>query len=137
MSDHSPCTVDLKRLDIGDFGAAWGGIAGLQVSLPAVWTQARQRGFALTDVVRWMAARPASLAGLRRKGQIALGFDADLCLFAPDEAFVVDAGKLHHRNQISAYHGRALAGVVYGTWLRGHEVTGAEPHGMLLSRRDA
>jgi allantoinase len=137
VSDHSPCTVELKRLDIGDFGVAWGGIAGLQVGLPAVWTQARQRGFTLADVVRWMATRPAALAGCRRKGQIAVGFDADLCLFAPDEAFVVDVRKLRHRNQISAYDGRALAGVVYGTWLRGHEVAGSEPHGMLLSRGDA
>lgn len=134
VSDHSPCTAELKRLDIGDFGVAWGGIASLQLGLPAVWTQARQRGFALTDVVRWMSTRPAELAGLRRKGQIALGNDADLCLFAPDEAFVVDAERLHHRNRITAYHGRALAGVVYGTWLRGHEVTGDTPGGVLLSR---
>lgn len=137
VSDHSPCTAELKRFDVGDFGLAWGGIAGLQVSLPAVWTQARQRGFALTDVVRWMATRPAELAGLRHKGQLALGNDADLCLFAPDEAFVVEAEKLHHRNAISAYHGRALAGVVYGTWVRGQEVTGSQPHGRLLSRGEA
>jgi allantoinase len=134
VSDHSPCTPELKRLDIGDFGVAWGGIASLQVSLPAVWTAARERGFGLTDVVRWMAARPAELAGLRRKGKLEVGFDADLCVFAPDEDFVVDARKLHHRNAISAYHGRALAGVVHGTWLRGQEVTGRDPHGTLLSR---
>jgi allantoinase len=137
VSDHSPCTVELKRFDTGDFRAAWGGIAGLQVGLPAVWTQARQRGFALTDVVRWMSSRPAELAGLSRKGFIAPGYDADLCLFAPDEAFVVNAERLHHRNPVSAYHGRALAGVVYGTWLRGQEVTGQQPHGALLNRRDA
>jgi allantoinase len=136
VSDHSPCTVELKRFDTGDFRAAWGGIAGLQVGLPAVWSQARQRGFALTDVVRWMSSRPAEFAGLSRKGVIAPGYDADLCLFAPDEAFVVNAERLHHRNPVSAYHGRALAGVVYGTWLRGHEVTGRQPHGLLLNRRD-
>jgi allantoinase len=134
VSDHSPCTAELKRFDIGDFGVAWGGIASLQLGLPAVWTQARQRGLALTDVVRWMSTRPAELAGMRRKGQIAIGYDADLCLFATDEAFVVDAERLHHRNRITAYHGRALAGVVYGTWLRGREVTGDTPHGVLLSR---
>ena len=44
VSDHSPCTPDLKRLDVGDFGLAWGGIASLQVALPAVWTGARTRG---------------------------------------------------------------------------------------------
>lgn len=132
VSDHSPCTVELKRFDTGDFGQAWGGIAGLQVGLPAVWTGARERGFALSDVVRWMAERPAELVGLRHKGKIAIGNDADLCVFAPDEEFTVDTGALHHRNQVSAYHGRTLAGVVRSTWLRGNEIT--EPRGRLLSR---
>jgi allantoinase len=132
VSDHSPCTVELKRFDTGDFGQAWGGIAGLQVGLPAVWTGARERGFALTDVVRWMAQRPAELVGLRHKGKIKIGSDADLCVFAPDEEFTVDAATLHHRNPVSAYHGRTLAGVVRSTWLRGREIT--EPRGRLLSR---
>ncbi|MGH3949802.1 MAG: allantoinase AllB [Pseudonocardiaceae bacterium] len=134
VSDHSPCTPELKRFDVGDFGVAWGGIASLQLGLPSVWTQARQRGFALTDVVRWMAERPAAQVGMRNKGHIALGYDADFCVFAPDEAFVVDVAKLRHRNPVSAYHGRPLAGVVRGTWLRGAEITGDQPQGRLLSR---
>jgi allantoinase len=134
VSDHSPCTAELKRFDSGDFGLAWGGIAGLQVGLPAVWTRARRLGIALTDVVDWMAAAPAELVGLRRKGRIALGRDADLCVFAPDEAFVVDAARLRHRNPVSAYHGRTLYGAVRRTWLRGREITGDAPHGALLSR---
>jgi allantoinase len=137
VSDHSPCTPELKRFDTGDFGAAWGGIASLQVGLPAVWTQARRRGFTLTDVVRWMAARPAELVGLRHKGEIAVGRDADLCAFAPDETFVVDAQDLLHRNPVTPYHGRELTGVVRTTWLRGREITGSRPHGMLLSRGEA
>ncbi|KAA2253655.1 allantoinase AllB [Solihabitans fulvus] len=137
VSDHSPSTVELKRFDIGDFGVAWGGVSSLQLGLPAVWTQARQRGHTLVDVVRWMAERPAALVGMRRKGHIALGYDADFCVFAPDEAFVVDAERLHHRNPVTPYHGRPLAGVVRGTWLRGHEITGNRPHGQLLTRGDA
>ncbi|WP_199430328.1 allantoinase AllB [Qaidamihabitans albus] len=136
VSDHSPCTPELKHLDTGDFGTAWGGIAGLQVGLPAVWTQARQRGFALTDVVRWMAERPAAQAGLHRKGGIAVGNDADFCVFAPDEAFVVDAAALAHRNPVSAYHGRPLAGVVRSAWLRGEQITGERPRGRLLGREE-
>jgi allantoinase len=58
-----------------------------------VWTEARRRGFSLGDVVSWMAERPARLAGLRRKGQIAPGYDADCCVFAPDEAFTVDPAR--------------------------------------------
>ncbi|MEV7096482.1 allantoinase AllB [Amycolatopsis sp. NPDC051045] len=134
VSDHSPCTPELKRFDSGDFGAAWGGISSLQLGLPAIWTQARQRGFALTDVVRWMAERPAAQAGMRRKGRLAVGHDADFCVFAPDEAFVVDVAKLKHRNPVSAYDRRPLAGVVRSTWLRGTEITGDEPRGALLTR---
>ncbi|MPY79954.1 MAG: allantoinase AllB [Actinophytocola sp.] len=134
VSDHSPCTPELKRFDVGDFGVAWGGIASLQLGLPAIWTQARQRGFALTDVVRWMAERPAAQVGMRSKGHVALGYDADFCVFAPDEGFVVDAAALRHRNPVSAYHGRTLSGVVRSTWLRGAEVSGEEPAGTLLRR---
>ena len=133
VSDHSPCTPELKRFDIGDFGAAWGGIASIQVGLPAVWTRARERGFALTDVVKWMAGRPAELVGLERKGRIAVGADADFCVFAPDETFVVDVANLRHRNPVSAYHGRSLTGVVRSTWLRGREIAD-EPRGELLVR---
>ena len=72
--DHSPCTPELKALEAGDFVAAWGGIAGLQLALPVVWTEARARGHSLVDVVRWMCAAPARLAGLAgRKGAIAAG----------------------------------------------------------------
>jgi allantoinase len=135
VSDHSPCTPDLKRFDVGDFGLAWGGIAGLQLGLSAIWTQARQRGFELSDVVGWLAKGPADLVGLTNKGRIEVGADADFCVFAPDDAFVVDVRKLAHRNPVSAYHDRPLAGVVRQTWLRGKRITGDEPIGELLSRK--
>ena len=134
VSDHSPCVPELKRLDIGDFGVAWGGIASVELSLPAVWTAARAHGYGLVDVVRWMAERPADVVGLRRKGRIALGGDADFCVFAPDEAFLVDPTRLHHRHPLTPYAGRPLAGLVRATWLRGREVTGDTPRGALLSR---
>ena len=140
VSDHSPCTADLKHPDTGDFAAAWGGIASLQLGLPAVWTAARSRGVPLTDVVTWMATRPARLAGLTRKGELAPGRDADLAVFAPDDSFVVDAAALEHRNPVSAYHGRRLTGVVRRTWLRGIPVgppTTGEPTGRLLSRSES
>jgi allantoinase len=137
VSDHSPCTVALKRRDVGDFGLAWGGISSLQVGLSAVWTQARLRGHSLVDVVRWMAERPARLAGLQHKGRIERGYHADFAVFAPDDAFVVDPQRLHHRNPITPYAYRPLAGVVRSTWLRGSQVTGDKPEGRLISRGEA
>ncbi|MBA2415502.1 MAG: allantoinase AllB [Geodermatophilaceae bacterium] len=137
VSDHSPCTAELKRFDTGDFGVAWGGISSLQLGLPAMWTEARTRGHTLVDVVRWMAERPAEIAGLRMKGRIALGCHGDFCVLAPDEGFVVDAATLHHRNPVTPYAGRSLAGVVRSTWLRGHRLDGYEPRGRFLTRGEA
>ncbi|WP_116449342.1 allantoinase AllB [Blastococcus litoris] len=131
VSDHSPCTPELKRLDVGDFGAAWGGIASLQVALPVVWSGARSRGIGLAEVVRWMAGAPARLAGLPGKGSIAVGKDADLVAFAPEERWTV--GDLEHRNPVTPYTGRELHGVVRRTWLRGRVADG-EPVGRLLAR---
>ena len=135
VTDHSPCTVDLKRFDIGDFGVAWGGIASLQISLSAVWSEAKPRGYSLNDVVRWMAENPARQVGLHTKGHIALGYAADLAVFAPDEAFIVDVAKLQHKNPVSAYDRRPLAGVVRSTWLAGKRIDlDEDPRGRLLSR---
>ncbi|MFC7497597.1 MULTISPECIES: allantoinase AllB [unclassified Nocardioides] len=135
VSDHSPCTPELKAQGAGDFGAAWGGIASLQVSLPATWTSARSRGHCVADVVRWMATGPADRVGLSRKGRIEVGADADLVRFAPDEELTVDAARLRHRNPVSAYDGHRLTGVVRETWLRGQAVRDdAAPRGRLLHR---
>lgn len=132
VSDHSPSTLDLKDLENGDFAVAWGGVSSLQLGLPLVWTEARQRGIGLEQVVEWMAARPASLARLDHKGRLAPGFDADFSVFAPDEAFTVDATKLKHKNPLTPYDGRVLTGVVRRTFLRGDEVDGRTPTGRLL-----
>ena len=112
VTDHSPCTPELKR---GDFATAWGGVSSLQLGLPVVWTAARARGHPLRSVVRWMSEAPAALAGVPGKG-----------------AFTVRAADLHHRHPVTPYEGRTLTGVVRATWLRGAPV-GAAPAGRLLT----
>lgn len=137
VTDHSPSPPALKCLDTGDFGAAWGGIASLQLGLSVVWGEARRRGIGLPQVVNWMATKPADLVGLPHKGRIAVGAAADFAVFAPDDSYVVDAQVLHHRHPVTPYAGREAAGRVRQTWLRGRPISlgsDAEPTGRLLAR---
>ena len=134
VSDHSPCPPDLKDPRNGDFGTAWGGISSVQLGLPVVWTHARERGFGLADVARWMSTTPARLTGLATtKGAIAAGHDADLVAFAPDEDFVVEPDRLLTRHKLTPYAGAELTGVVRRTWLRGMRVAPDRPGGKLLT----
>lgn len=138
-SDHSPCPPLLKRSDDGDFRRAWGGIASLQLGLAVTWTQARARGHRPDHLSRWMSRAPADLVGLRRKGALAAGNDADIVIWDPDATWRVDGAALQHRHAVTPYHGMQLSGRVTATYLRGRlihdrgEVVGP-PHGRLLRR---
>ena len=122
-TDHSPCPPEMKRLDEGNFRTAWGGISSLSVALPLVWTEAQRRGFTLLDIARWMAERPAQLAGLSaRKGRLAAGYDADMVIFEPQAEFVVTEEVLHYRHRVSPYLNEKLRGTVKATYLRGQLV---------------
>ncbi|MGB4778514.1 MAG: allantoinase AllB [Microbacterium sp.] len=150
VSDHSPSTVALKRGGDGDFGLAWGGIAGLQVGLSAVWTEARRRGIPLETILPLFTTGPARVAGLTGVGEIAIGAPAHLGVFGVDDPLRIDARALQHRNPISAYDGKELTGRVRRTWLRGASVFDASeggageapwfrrpPSGRLLKRRSS
>jgi allantoinase len=120
VSDHSPCAPHLKAG--GDFGTAFGGISSLQLGLRAVWTRAVLYGAGLADVCRWMAERPAALAGLTDRGRIAVGGRADFVVFDPLARDRVDAARLRHRHPVTPYDGWELRGAVLQTWLSGQPV---------------
>jgi allantoinase len=139
-SDHSPCPPAMKLGEEGDFLRAWGGIASLQFSLPAVWTEACARGYAVTRLSEWMCHGPAHLAGLeKRKGTIAEGCDADLVIWNPSANFCVDSARQHQRHRLTPYAGRDLTGLVETTFLRGQKIFEREefsamPAGSILRR---
>ncbi len=129
ITDHSPCVPALKLREEGDFTHAWGGIASLQLGLPAVWSEARRRGAGLATIASWMSARPAAFAGVAKaKGRIAPGFDADFVVWEPEGAFQVAAESLFFRHRLSPYLGRELTGRVRETWLRGRRVFDGAAH---------
>ncbi|XP_043220876.1 allantoinase-like [Amphibalanus amphitrite] len=126
VSDHSPCTLDLKQPGVMDFMEAWGGIASVQFDLPVFWTEASRRGLSLHDVSRLMSASTARLAGLgRRKGALRVGLDADMVVWDPEEEWTIAEGDIIFKNKISPYLARQVRGRVHRTILRGSEIFGS------------
>jgi allantoinase len=125
-TDHSPAPPDLKRPGgVGDFIAAWGGIASLEFALAATWTGVRCRrpSDGLSLLARWLSEAPAALAGLAgRKGRIEPDCDADFVVWDPDAAAAVDPLRLQQRHKLTPYAGRTLNGRVETTFVGGERV---------------
>lgn len=133
VTDHSPCTPQLKAKD---FVEAWGGISSLSLGLASVWTEGAKRGATLAQLARWMCEGPARFAGLSdRKGRIAPGLHADLVAWDPDERFEVTPETLRFKHKVSPYLGKTLKGRVHATWLRGARA-GEAPRGAPLLHRE-
>ncbi|CAH2074055.1 unnamed protein product, partial [Iphiclides podalirius] len=135
VSDHSPCTPELKCSNNLE---AWGGISSVQFGLSLFWTEARARGLDLTSICKYMCAAPAQLCGIEdRKGALKPGLDADIVFFDPDAEFTVTADIIRHKNKLTPYIGKTLKGVVRKTYVRGQlvytegEIVGG-PKGKLL-----
>ena len=98
-SDHSPAPLEMKTGD--NFFRIWGGIAGIQATLPSLLDR-----LPLDRIAELLAANPARRFRIARKGQIAVGFDADFALVDLSRAFVMDREMLLQRHRISPYIGR-------------------------------
>ncbi|XP_021955788.1 allantoinase [Folsomia candida] len=137
VSDHSPCTADLKQPGEKNFQQAWGGISSVQFGLPLIWTNMKKNGLQLHDLCRLMAEHPAKLAGFEKiKAKIAVGFDADFVLWNPDEEFEITENIILHKNKLTPYKGKTYSGRVHSTILRGKVIYNngkfATPNGKFL-----
>ena len=119
-TDHSPCPPSMKGE--GDFLAAWGGIASLELSLAATWTGASARGLSIERLAGWLSAEPARLASLTTRGAIEPGREADFVIWDPGAVFTVDERLLRQRHKRTPYAGLSLRGRVMETWVGGRVV---------------
>ena len=137
VSDHSPCTPNLKLLPPsiagsdgnstkeveGDFFAAWGGVSSVGYGLSILWTEGEKRGITAEDIVKWCCLNTSKQVGLEnQKGDLRVGMDGDLVIFDDEATFEVGPDTMLFRNKCSPYQGKTLKGVVKETWLRGQRI---------------
>lgn len=117
-SDHSPCTPDLKE---GPLLLAWSGISGLQNCMDILFDEAVQkRGMDLNRFADLVARKPAERFGLKSKGSIEGGKDADLTFIKPNSPYILTNDDLEYKNKISVYTGREIGARVVKTIVRGN-----------------
>jgi allantoinase len=115
-SDHSPCPPEMKRSD--NFFEIWGGIAGVQWTLPALI----DKGLDLPRIATLTSGNGARRFGIARRGVIEAGAYADLALIDVNDSQTVSASALFQRHRISPYVGLKLRGVVRKTIRRGEVI---------------
>ena len=116
-SDHSPAEPGMKRCP---FGSAWGGIAGVQSTMPVLLDRGfHDRALPLPDVAALVAGNPARRFGIPNKGALKVGADADLMLVDVDRSMTLRRTDLLQRHALTPYVGETFRGVVRRTLRRG------------------
>ncbi|WLF78555.1 Allantoinase [Lodderomyces elongisporus] len=125
VSDHSPCTPDLKGMEKGDFFEAWGGISSVGFGLPILYTEGMklQPPITLAEINKWCSINTAKQVGVDHfKGKLEIGYDADICVFDTEATFKVENNETFFKNKLTAYDGMELRGRVLETIVRGSTV---------------
>ncbi|MDQ2943032.1 MAG: amidohydrolase family protein, partial [Candidatus Dormibacteraeota bacterium] len=137
VSDHSPSSPDLKKG--ADFFKLWGGISGCQSTRQLLLEGAHLRSIDVTVIAAATATNVARRFRLTRKGEVAVGFDADLWLADLSHEAVVRGDELLYKHPFSAHAGQAIRGRTVRTLVRGRTVHAdgaaiAREPGRLLTR---
>lgn len=122
-SDHSPAPPELKKLEEGNLFEAWGGIAGLQFTLPVVWTAGKKKGLTLEKLIPLLTINPAKFLDLNyKKGLLKKGYDADITVLNENEEFKVTENIIAHKHKATPYLNHTLKGKIIHTFVNGIQV---------------
>ena len=124
VSDHACCAKEIKtdKDDPEDIFLAKSGFGGTEYLLSGLYSEGIKRGLSLNNIAKLVCLNPAQRYGLKSKGDIQEGFDADLVIFDPEISFTVDSAKSESSQGYSPFEGYKLNGKVISTILGGNTV---------------
>jgi allantoinase len=120
-SDHACCKAEFKT-DAHEKENVWlakSGFGGTEMLLSGLYTEGKKRGLSLNRMAELLSWNPAQRFGLPGKGDLAVGYDADVVLMNPNESFTVDSGASPSAQGYSVFEGWQFDGPVKATFLRG------------------
>ncbi len=121
VSDHACCSAEFKldNKNPDNIFLAKSGFGGTEYLLSGLHTEGTKRGMTLQHMAQLVCHNPATRYGLRSKGDIAVGYDADIVLYDPNDSFVVRAAESESAQGYTPFEGMELSGKVKSTFLRG------------------
>ena len=140
VSDHACCKEEMKfGPDKDDVFVAKSGFGGTEYLLPGLITEGTKRGLALNRIAELVAGNPARRYGLRSKGVLTPGYDADIALVDPEASWTVRAEDSASTQEYTPFEGFSMTARVTDTFLRGRRILAdgdivGEPTGQYLSR---
>lgn len=118
-TDHAPHLLSAKT---AGWPSAPSGMPGVETSLAVMLTHAKNGKCTIEDVVRWMSTNPAVIYGMKGKGKIEIGQDADLALVDMNSSMKVDDSRTWSKVGWNPFHGRELVGWTIATFVGGVQV---------------
>jgi allantoinase len=123
-SDHACCRHETKipKRYFGNIWMAKSGFGGTEYLLPALVSEGTRRGMSYNHMARVTAWNPAQRFGLNRKGDLAVGFDADIALVDPARTWTIAAKDSPSTQGYTPFEGLEMSARVDATFLRGMKV---------------
>ncbi|MEU7711677.1 dihydroorotase family protein [Micromonospora chalcea] len=140
VSDHACCKDEVKFGEPrDDIFVAKSGFGGAEYLLPGLVTEGNRRGLSYQRVAELTSWNPAQRFGLRNKGALVQGYDADICLVDPNSTWTVRAEDSESTQEYTPFEGFELTARVTDTFVRGQHVlvdgkVAGEPAGRYLAR---
>ncbi len=125
-TDHCPFDFKGKKDMNGkdDYKKIPNGAPGIETLLIMLHSEGVARGrISLEKMVDVLSSGTARMFGLKDKGEIAVGKDADIVVFNPDQKFTVTQSKLHMNVDYTPYEGFEVTGMPSAVYSRGKKVS--------------